>query len=625
MNPVTIVFDRTQEALFQEKILPLLPQRRIILCAFDHNHPPEIPDSDTILVWLGDHDLGSYLQDIHQSSWHLGILPHPDLIHGRAGLGVGAKPAEVIEALFIGKEPAKIDMLYCNERPVFNSVIVGDSFARAPGRQESMGLWARTKQFFRLMRALGTTSLKPLKLTTSKEKVLDTAALGVVAVSRSDASPLSRRVVDETTPNDGMLNALVLAPRSVIEAIRFLFASLLLRNHHKGSLPDFIGHIKTEALSIKSNKPVGYVVDGESRSAEEIHLAIRSGALLLLGMVKEPPPVVNGEKKEVFRVRGLPTGQARTALVTEVLPWIHHADTDEFKELFLTLRENAKASEAYLTLMVLSTLLAVLGLFANSAPVIIGAMILAPLMAPIISLAMGVLRQHSQLTLESAKALTYGIGLSLLCATLLTLITPLQTINPQIEARLSPTLLDLGVAIVSGIAGAYAYSRSEVAKSLAGVAIAVALVPPLAVAGIGIGWMSWTVFWGAWLLFLTNLVGIVLAAALTFMFLGFSPFARAKRGLVISLLIVSVVSVPLALSFMHMVDEHQVIRTLDGLERDDIRMQDVKIRSGVKLHISATLVADKPISIEQIDQFKQELESMLDRPIQLEAATAIIR
>jgi len=160
---------------------------------------------------------------------------------------------------------------------------------------------------------------------------------------------------------------------------------------------------------------------------------------------------------------------------------------------------------------------------------------------------------------------------------------------------------------------------------MAGVAIAVALVPPLAVAGIGIGWMSWSVFWGAWLLFLTNLFGIVLAAALTFMFLGFSPFSRAKRGLVISLGIVGIVSVPLALSFIHMVDEHQIIRTLDGLERDDIRMQDVKIRSGSTLHISATLVANEPIEIEQIDQFKNELETLLDRPIQFEAATALIR
>jgi len=275
--------------------------------------------------------------------------------------------------------------------------------------------------------------------------------------------------------------------------------------------------------------------------------------------------------------------------------------------------------------MVLSTLLAVLGLFANSAPVIIGAMILAPLMSPIISLSMGVLRQHDQLTIESAKALGWGIGLSLLFATVLTWVTPLQTINPQIEARLSPTLLDLGVAIISGIAGAYAHSRSEVAKSLAGVAIAVALVPPLAVAGIGIGWMDWSVFWGAWLLFLTNLVGIVLAAALTFMFLGFSPFSRAKRGLVLSLIVVGVVSIPLLFSFMRMVDEAHVIRTLEGWQTDSVKLSDVKVRPGKPLYISAKLLAEQPVTPSQIDSVKEDIEALLKRDIVLEASIAVVR
>ena len=124
---------------------------------------------------------------------------------------------------------------------------------------------------------------------------------------------------------------------------------------------------------------------------------------------------------------------------------------------------------------------------------------------------MGLLRQDGQLIRYSLKSIGLGLLLGYLCAILITWMTPLTTVNLQILARVRPNLLDLGIAVGSGIAGAYAHSKKEVAKTLAGVAIAVALVPPLAVSGIGIGWMNWGVFSGALLLLVTNLAGMVLA------------------------------------------------------------------------------------------------------------------
>ncbi|CAN8138914.1 membrane hypothetical protein [uncultured Thiomicrorhabdus sp.] len=90
------------------------------------------------------------------------------------------------------------------------------------------------------------------------------------------------------------------------------------------------------------------------------------------------------------------------------------------------------------------------------------------MMAPIISLSMGLLRQTPELIFNASKTLVVGISVSLLFATLFTMLMPLQSLNSEISARLSPTILDLGVAILSGIAGAYANAKSEVAKSLAG-------------------------------------------------------------------------------------------------------------------------------------------------------------
>lgn len=627
-EPITLLFDAEREADFRERVQPLLADRDCRARPYLVGDGLEAVEAGaTVICWVGDDALADILRWARERQWRLGLLPHPELVQARVGMQVPARLEDAVADIFESGEGVVVDMLYCNARPVFSSVVIGDPFTLTPGKQAVERIGLRIRRFFRLVRSLSTTTLKPFRLVTEKDKVLDTAALGIVAVDRGDASPLTRRVVDKARADDRLLNALVLSPRSVGETVRFLLASIFLRTLGGGRLPEFMGHIKTAALTVTSPKPVGYVIDGRSFTDTEVRLSIEPAALRLLS-TRQPvadKTEARNDAKEVFRVQGLPTGQARTELITDPLPWIHHADTEEFKDLFLALRDNARTSEAYLTLMVLSTLLAVIGLFANSAPVIIGAMILAPLMSPIISLSMGVLRQHSQLTLESSRALAWGIGLSLLCGTILTWVTPLQTINAQIEARLSPTLLDLGVAIISGVAGAYAHARSEVAKSLAGVAIAVALVPPLAVAGIGIGWWDWGVFWGAWLLFLTNLVGIVLAAAATFMFLGFSPFSRAKRGLVISLVVVALISVPLALSFTRMVDEHQVMRTLEGWQSENIRMRDVKVRPGDPLYISAKLVSDMPVSTAQVDAFKQDLQIMLERDIVLEASIAVIR
>jgi len=252
-------------------------------------------------------------------------------------------------------------------------------------------------------------------------------------------------------------------------------------------------------------------------------------------------------------------------------------------------------------------------------------MILAPLMAPIISLSMGVLRQNLDLIYTSGKTLVVGIILALVFGILLTLITPLQAVTSEIAARLSPTILDLAVAIISGIAGAYASARTEVAKSLAGVAIAVALVPPLAVSGIGIGWLDWPTFSAAFLLFLTNLVGIVLASTITFLFMGFSPFQLAKKGLAYSLVVVLLVSIPLTISFVKLVDKQQVVSSLEGLYIEGVEIRDVNIITDSPMYISVTLLSSHTIDSIQIEQIKNEIEEKLDRKIKLESKLAILR
>lgn len=254
------------------------------------------------------------------------------------------------------------------------------------------------------------------------------------------------------------------------------------------------------------------------------------------------------------------------------------ASDDDFKELFLNLKNSAKFSYIFLTLTILSVLLATTGLFANSAPVIIGAMILAPLMAPIISLSMGVIRSNKSLLTDSLKTLGLGIVMALLFSAVFTLFMPLEQITPEMRGRLNPNILDLMVAIFSGIAGAYAYAKEEVAKTLAGVAIAVALVPPLSVTGIGIGLGNFDVIYGSFLLFITNLVGITLSAALTFIVLGFAPVKRAKKGIIYTSIMMTIIAIPLAISFMHIVETNNFYNKLQTIKTMEINHKTIELK-----------------------------------------------
>ncbi len=122
--------------------------------------------------------------------------------------------------------------------------------------------------------------------------------------------------------------------------------------------------------------------------------------------------------------------------------------------------------------------------------------------------------------------------------------------------------MDLAVAIFAGFAGVYTKAFREILQSFAGVAIAVALVPPLAVAGTGLGRLYFYFFSQALLLFSTNLVGIVLAATLAFRMLGYSAVIRDKRSVGVVTLLLALISVPLYFSYGDIV--HKLVRKKVG-------------------------------------------------------------
>ncbi len=623
---VVLIFSAEDEQEVQDQILPKLPEQQweIELSNFQAAQQYQFADDQLVISYLNDECLRDLMLQAREQEWTIGLLPHPGMKHARYGFGIAANLDDALSDI-MNNDASQLDLLLCNQRPVFNSVIVGQTFTLVPGEAMVEPFWARVRRFWRLMRSLKEVRFTPFTITTQKEKVVETAAFGIVAVEHGRSSVLSRRFMPDSNANDGMLHALVLAPRSVFEMLRFLFASLFMRNIWSRNNPPFIGFIKSSQLKLETSKPIKYNHDEMVSEAEQLEFNVERRAVRLIPGRLLALAESGGEQKEIVRTQALPLGKARNELISYPLPWMHHAAPEEFKDLFMMMRESAKATPAYLTLVVLSTLLAAFGLFANSIPVVIGAMILAPLMGPIISMSLGTLRQDDSLMLESGKSIAIGTGLSLLCAMLIAWFIPLNNINTEIAARISPTLLDLGVAVVSGIAGAYAHARAEVAKSLAGVAIAVALVPPLAVAGIGLGWLDFTVFFGAFLLYLTNLVGIILAALITFMVLGYSPFHRAKRGLMLTLVMVAILAIPLAIGFERMVAENNVLRQLDGQEIAGVKLVDVNVRPRDPLIISLTMVSKTAVDDAVMDEVKQEIERRLQQPVVLEIAVRVIR
>lgn len=164
--------------------------------------------------------------------------------------------------------------------------------------------------------------------------------------------------------------------------------------------------------------------------------------------------------------------------------------------------------------------IATLGLITNSPAVVIGAMLISPLMGPILGNGLAIALGDFYLGFKSLVNLFLSVTTSILIAALVTWVLPFRTPTPEILARVQPTLLDLGIAVLSGMAGAIVVCRGGKGggvTALPGVAVAVALMPPIGVVGfgVGIGW-DWRIISGGGLLFLTNLVAIILSSFLVF-------------------------------------------------------------------------------------------------------------
>ena len=299
-------------------------------------------------------------------------------------------------------------------------------------------------------------------------------------------------------------------------------------------------------------------------------------------------------------------------------------DLIQLQQLQAELLAESTPDLSYLILIVSSCAIATFGLLANSTAVIIGAMIIAPLMLPIRGFALGALSGDVVLFRRGLIAVIVGTLLATAIAWGLGWWVGIAKFGSEVWARSQPTLLDLGVAIVAGSISGYAKVQPKISGSLAGTAIAVALMPPVCVIGLGLSQAEWSLSQGATLLYLTNLLGITLSCMLTFWVTGYSSFHRARRVLIWTSALTSLLVIPLGISFVQLVKQAQLEASLrQALLNRTVTFQRLDLLSSstdwlaqppeVRLNVRAR----EPITSKQVALLEEFLEREMKQPFTL--------
>lgn len=299
-----------------------------------------------------------------------------------------------------------------------------------------------------------------------------------------------------------------------------------------------------------------------------------------------------------------------------------HASPEAIEKMRVDLTEDSQLNLNFMVLTITACLIATFGLLSNSAAVIIGAMIVAPLMMPLRALAFGALEGDATLFRSSLISLGSATLISLSLAIFLGRLTGFPEFGSEVLARTEPTLIDLGIAVVAGGLSGFAKVRPKVSDALAGTAIAVALMPPLCVVGLSISQGLWENSWGAFLLYFTNLLGITLACMIVFILAGYT---KPNRALKIALALTAILVIPLGFSFVQLLRQAQLKHTLKTVllrETVTVGEQVQLIQTRVNWRTNPPTVhlmvrAQKPVTPRQVELVEQFISRKMGQAFRL--------
>jgi uncharacterized hydrophobic protein (TIGR00271 family) len=306
--------------------------------------------------------------------------------------------------------------------------------------------------------------------------------------------------------------------------------------------------------------------------------------------------------------------------------------------IYDSIQSGNRADFEYAALVGLAALIALFGLLQNSAAVIIGAMLISPMMNPLLAGALALLLGDGNLGRRSALVLGGSVAASIALTWFVSFLTPLNRVTPEILARTTPNLLDLFIAFLSGLAGTLALRGGPSSLMiLPGVAIAVAVVPPLAVVGYGLSTRQFPIAGGAFLLFLTNLVAIIISLSLVFYSMGYRAHKAAEAGrwklkyrMAISATVLLILSIPLFLTLRRAVSQLRLQSEIGkrlgaGFGADNASVSDMSLSfQGRELLVHATLRTTKYLDPSQIEAAEQSMRDEFGRGARLQVDQMLV-
>lgn len=352
------------------------------------------------------------------------------------------------------------------------------------------------------------------------------------------------------------------------------------------------------------------------------------------------------------------TSSVATPRQTVLQNWLRIKHRDRSR-VYAQVYQTAEISNlSYWLEIVFSAGIAALGLVINSPAVIIGAMLISPLMGPIMATGLGLAAGDLYLAIKAIANLIASIALAVGLSAFIVWLLPFHSITQEILARTNPNLLDLAIALFSGLAGSVAVSRAgggNGVTTLPGVAIAVALMPPLCTLGFGLGsGVNTTIMAGAGLLFLTNLVAIVASAFAVFLLVGMnSPDVRAQmensrkdealarrfateRGsrvlansgklrwrILMLAVLLATIAIPLRKAFVQVAGEAVVRAAVQDVVKDllpqgSIVSQQVEVGRN---NVAIRLISTQNVPVDKQDAASREIERRSGRKVDLSVAT----
>lgn len=302
--------------------------------------------------------------------------------------------------------------------------------------------------------------------------------------------------------------------------------------------------------------------------------------------------------------------------------------------------QEMELSTGYLLVLTIANLIALTGLLTNNTAIIIGAMLISPLMGPILSSGFAFTTGNAVIGRKALTTVAISVTVTIAVAAAATLISPLDSATGEILARTRPNLYDLVVAFLAGIVGSIAIcSKRNYITIVPGVAIATAVIPPLSVAGYGIGSWQPMIALGGFFLFFTNFVAIIISTCIVFLAYGFRPGMTAgtevsvlRHRIIVLSLILFVISLPLLYTLHSSLSEVRLRGSISSslkksFEKENLsHLSRFEFRSGSDaVRIKAAIQTTSYLGTEDILKAEQDLAHALGKKASLDVEQVLMQ